>query len=102
MNHFPRAISWTNTLEGSRKANMAARSERFQAEEFERQKLDLQEANIQLENRRYGFSLFREITCFHRIIFTQHDCLFPLLAVFFSSHINHSRIITQHEPLACF
>ncbi|KAF4697153.1 hypothetical protein FOZ60_011825 [Perkinsus olseni] len=47
-----RAANWSNTLEGSRKKKEDDRRERIEREERERQKIDVQEARFQLEERR--------------------------------------------------
>ncbi|KAF4697806.1 hypothetical protein FOZ62_016724, partial [Perkinsus olseni] len=47
-----RAAGWSNTLEGSRKKKEDDRRERIEREERERQKIDVQEARFQLEERR--------------------------------------------------
>merc|ERR1712023_217729 len=62
-----RMSTWTNTLEGSRKANLENLKNRQIAEERERQKLDEEEAKIQLENRK------RIIARANRLLYDESD-----------------------------
>jgi len=47
-----RAQSWSNTLEGSRRKKAEGKRLRLETEELEKQKIDAEEAQIQLEQRR--------------------------------------------------
>jgi len=47
-----RAKSWSNTLEGSRRKKAEDKRRRLEMEELERQKVDAEEAKIQLDQRR--------------------------------------------------
>ncbi|EER10299.1 hypothetical protein Pmar_PMAR024653 [Perkinsus marinus ATCC 50983] len=47
-----RAGGWSNTLDGSRKKKEQDRIERIEREERERQRIDMEEARYQLEERR--------------------------------------------------
>jgi len=48
-----RAATWGNTLEGGRKKKAEERRQKFEKEELERQKIDAEEASIQLEQRKH-------------------------------------------------
>ncbi|CAD7956081.1 unnamed protein product [Amoebophrya sp. A120] len=85
-NSKKRAGTWTNTLEGSRKANIAARQLRLDAEEAERQKLDEQEAAIQLENRR------RIIARANRLLYDESDRMKS-----FHSKMQYSDCLAERE-----
>lgn len=47
-----RAKSWSNTLEGSRRKKAEEKKKRLEMEELERQRVDAEEAKIQLDQRR--------------------------------------------------
>jgi hypothetical protein len=47
-----RAKTWDNTLEGSRRKKAEDKRKKFEAEELERQKVDAEEAKIQLDGRK--------------------------------------------------
>mmetsp|Transcript_44204 Transcript_44204/g.104651 ORF Transcript_44204/g.104651 Transcript_44204/m.104651 type:complete len:473 (-) Transcript_44204:110-1528(-) len=47
-----RAKTWTNTLEGSRRKKAEERRRKLELQEFERQKVDAEEAKIQLDQRK--------------------------------------------------
>mmetsp|Transcript_1272 Transcript_1272/g.2822 ORF Transcript_1272/g.2822 Transcript_1272/m.2822 type:complete len:473 (+) Transcript_1272:153-1571(+) len=81
-----RAGGWGNTLEGSRKANIAARQTRLDQEEAERQKVDEEEANIQLENRR------RIIARANRLLYDESDRMKS-----FHSKMQYSDTLAERE-----
>jgi len=47
-----RAKTWNNTLEGSRRKKAEEKKKKFEMEELERQKIDAEEAKIQLDQRK--------------------------------------------------
>eukprot|EP00927_Polykrikos_kofoidii_P019168 TRINITY_DN18931_c0_g1_i1.p1 TRINITY_DN18931_c0_g1~~TRINITY_DN18931_c0_g1_i1.p1 ORF type:complete len:508 (-),score=149.17 TRINITY_DN18931_c0_g1_i1:80-1516(-) len=47
-----RAKTWNNTLEGSRRKKAGEKKKKLELEEFERQKIDAEEAKIQLDQRK--------------------------------------------------
>eukprot|EP00929_Paragymnodinium_shiwhaense_P021063 TRINITY_DN13843_c0_g1_i1.p1 TRINITY_DN13843_c0_g1~~TRINITY_DN13843_c0_g1_i1.p1 ORF type:complete len:471 (-),score=205.12 TRINITY_DN13843_c0_g1_i1:121-1533(-) len=47
-----RAKTWSNTLEGSRRRKAEEKKQKLELEEFERQKVDAEEAKIQLDQRK--------------------------------------------------
>ncbi|CAD7941245.1 unnamed protein product [Amoebophrya sp. A25] len=81
-----KASTWTNTLEGSRKANLAARQARLDKEEAARQKLDDQEAEIQLENRK------RIIARANRLLYDESDRIKS-----FHSKMQYSDTLAERE-----
>jgi len=62
-----RAETWTNTLDGARAKNLAETKNRLLRDELAKQKVDEEEANIQLENRK------RIITRANRILYDEAD-----------------------------
>merc|ERR1719461_1718808 len=47
-----RAKSWSNTLEGSRRKKAEEKKRRLEMEEMDRQRIDAEEARIQLDQRK--------------------------------------------------